>query len=58
MVCGMVWDGIWDDVGWGRMVFVIFKNRTRVLYRNLKHGVIAECFRSDKARTARFLDVF
>ena len=28
-----------------------------VLYRDLKHEAIAECFRLDKARTASFLNV-
>ena len=27
-----------------------------MLYRDLKHEAIAECFRSDKARTASFLN--
>ena len=31
---------------------LIFKNRTGVLYRDLKHEDIAECFRPDKPRTA------
>ena len=34
-------------------VHVIFKNRAGVLYRDLKHEAIAECCRSDKARTVR-----
>ena len=34
----------------------MFKNRAGVLYRDLKHEAIAECFRSDKARTARFFN--
>ena len=33
---------------------VIFKNRTGVLYRDLKHKGKAECLGSDKARTASF----
>ena len=36
---------------------VIFKNRAGVLYRDLKHEAIAECFTSDKARTRSFLNV-
>ena len=39
-------------------LYVIFKNRAGVLYRDLKHEAIAECFRPDKARTASFLNVF
>ena len=39
-------------------VSVIFKNRAGVLYRDLKHKVIAECFRPDKPQTASFLNVF
>ena len=35
-------------------VCVIFKDRTGVLYQDLKHEAIAECFKSDKARTAIF----
>ena len=38
-------------------IYVIFKNRVGVLYRDLKHKVIAECFRPDKARSASFLNV-
>ena len=34
---------------------MIFKNRARVLYRDLKHKAITECVRPDKARTANFL---
>ena len=34
--------------------YVIFKNQAGVLYWNLKHEAIAECFRSDKAPTASF----
>ena len=36
---------------------VIFKNRAGVLYRNLKHEAIAECFRSEKAPIESFLNV-
>ena len=36
----------------------IFRNQAGVLYRDLKHEAVAECFRSDKARTVSFLDVF
>ena len=28
-----------------------------MLYRGLKHEAIAECFRSERARTARFLNI-
>ena len=38
-------------------LYVIFKNRAEVLYRDLKHEAIAECFRPDKARIASFLNV-
>ena len=38
-------------------IYVIFKNRTGVLYQDLKHEAIAECFRPDKAQTASFLNV-
>ena len=31
---------------------------TEVLYRDLKHPIVAACFRSDKVRTASVLDVF
>ena len=30
--------------------------RAGAVYRTLKHEAIAECFRSDKAHTARFLN--
>ena len=39
-------------------VYVIFKNQAGVLYPDLKQEAIAECFTSDKAHTASFLDVF
>ena len=39
-------------------IYAIFKNRAGGLYRDLKHEAIAEYFRPDKARTARFLNVF
>ena len=35
----------------------MFKIRAGVLYRDLKHEAITECFRPDKARTASFLNV-
>ena len=35
-------------------VFVIFKNRARVLLLDLRYKTISECFRSDKARTTFF----
>ena len=38
-------------------IYVIFKNQAGVLYRDLKHEAIAECFRPDKVRIARFLNV-
>ena len=38
-------------------IYVIFKSRAGVLYPDLKHETIAECFRPDKARTASFLNV-
>ena len=38
-------------------IYVIFKNRAGVLYQDLKHEAIAECFTPDKARTAGFLNV-
>ena len=37
---------------------VIFKNRSGVLYRDLKQEAIAEYFRPEKVRTASFLNVF
>ena len=36
---------------------VIFKNRARVLYWDLKQEAIAECFRPDKACTESLLNV-
>ena len=36
--------------------YAMFKKRAGVLYRDLKHNAIAECFRSDKARTASFFN--
>ena len=38
-------------------IYVISKNRAAVLYQDLKHEAIAECFRPDKARTASFLNI-
>ena len=38
-------------------MYVIFKNRAGLLYRDLKHEAIAECFRPNKAPTAIFLNV-
>ena len=35
-----------------------FNSQAGVLYLDLKHEAIAECFRFDKARTASFLGVF
>ena len=39
-------------------VNVIFNNRSGVLYWDFKHEAIAEYFRSDKARTVSFPEVF
>ena len=38
-------------------MYVIFKNRAGVFYRDLKHQATAECFTPDKARAASFLNV-
>ena len=38
-------------------VCVIFKSRVGVLYRDLRHKAIAECFRPSKEHTASFLNV-
>ena len=40
-----------------RLLYVIFKNRAGVHYRDLKHEAIAECLRPNKARTVSFLNV-
>ena len=34
--------------------YIMFKKQARVLYLDLKHEAEAECFGSDKARTASF----
>ena len=39
-------------------LYLIFKNQAGVLYLDLKHEAIAQCFRSYKAQAASFLDVF
>ena len=38
------------------MCYVMFENLAGVLYRDSKHEAIAECYISDKARTARFFE--
>ena len=38
-------------------MYVIFKNQAGVFHQDLKHKVIAKCFRPDKAQTSRFLNV-
>ena len=38
-------------------LYVTFKNRAVVLYEDVKHEAIAECFRPHKAQNGSFLNV-
>ena len=46
----------WLFVKYYVVLYVMFNKRAGVLYRDIKHEEIAECFRSHKARIASFLN--